>query len=78
MVNSAGLERGKGFLKKKTLKFCQRFLGLAARFNNGRAAGWLARPDALLRRQERLGRASCGIWEMRAVECVGFAVICLC
>lgn len=41
MVNSAGLERGKGF-KKKTLKFCQRFLGLAARFNNGRAAGWLA------------------------------------
>lgn len=45
-MNSAVLERGKGGRKKSEI--LSAFLGLAARFNNGRAVGWIARPDALL------------------------------
>jgi hypothetical protein len=71
-VNSAVLERGKG----KGRNFVSvSWDGLPARFNNGRAVGWIARPDALL---WALGHASSAIWEMLAVECVGFAAICLC
>ena len=73
-MNSASLERGRGLKKTEILSA---FLGLAARFNNGRAVGWMDWQARCIA-QERLGRASCGIWEMRAVECVGFAAISLC
>jgi len=68
------LREGEGIKKTEILSA---FLGLAARFNNGRAVG-CSDCQARCIAQERLGRASCGIWEMRAVECVGFAAISLC
>lgn len=67
--------RGERERVKEKTGILSAFLGLAAGFNNGRAVGWIARPDALL---GALGHASSAIWEMRAVECMGFAAISLC